>query len=373
MIDELLRGGTETQLLELINGLDRTKVRPFLCLRDGRAEESRSLEPPDCPLLRLEMRSAWSPLAWAKIWSLTRWLRKWEIDVMQVYFPESTYIGVTAARLAGVRKIVRTRNNLGYWVTPFHRRMGRLCNRYVDVLIANCEACRESVIADEGIAPERVVVLENGVDLSLFPVETNGRSSMSAPSTIRVGVVANLSPVKGLDVFVRAAADVARSFPSATFEIAGDGPMRPQIERLIDEHGLTRQFKLPGRISAIPSFIAGLDVAVLPSFSEGMSNALLEYMAVGRPIVATAVGANPRLITHEVHGLLVPPGDHLALALAMRRLLGNTVLAKQLAANARRRVVEQYSRQAMLRRFEKFYLELGNGAQVSVAGAGARS
>jgi glycosyltransferase involved in cell wall biosynthesis len=180
--------------------------------------------------------------------------------------------------------------------------------------------------------------------------------------------------VKGLDVFVRAAADVARFFPSASFEIAGDGPLRPQIEQLIDECRVTRQFKLPGRISDIPGFIADLDVAVLSSFSEGMSNALLEYMAVGRPIVATAVGANPRLIIHEVHGLLVPPGDHLAMASAIRRLLGNTVLAEQLGANARRRVMEQYSRQAMLRRFEKFYLELGNGAQVSAeASASARS
>src|SRR5262249_30161112 len=157
---------------------------------------------------------------------LVRFLRRERIDVLQVYFPESTYFGVPLGWLAGVPHIVRTRNNLGYWMTPWHRRLGRFCNRFARVTVANSEAARQAVTADEGLAPERVIVLENGVDLERF-----ARCREARPRARRVGVVANLRPVKGLDVFLRAAAEVARCHPDVTFAIAGEGPERPGLER----------------------------------------------------------------------------------------------------------------------------------------------
>jgi glycosyltransferase involved in cell wall biosynthesis len=111
-------------------------------------------------------------------------------------------------------------------------------------------------------------------------------------------------------------------------------------------------------VADVPSFLAGLDVAVLPSRAEGMSNAVLEYMAAGRPIVATAVGATPELLADGEHGLLVPPGDPAALAAAIGKLLRQPELARRLGAAARRRARERYSREAMVRRFEAFYASL---------------
>jgi glycosyltransferase involved in cell wall biosynthesis len=101
--------------------------------------------------------------------------------------------------------------------------------------------------------------------------------------------------------------------------------------------------------------LAGLDVAVLPSLSEGMSNALLEYMAAGKAIVATAVGGNVDLIEPGVHGLLVPPGDAPRLAAAIGELLIHPDRAARLGRNARRRAEKHYNRAAMVRRFEDFY------------------
>jgi glycosyltransferase involved in cell wall biosynthesis len=262
---------------------------------------------------------------------------------------------VPAAWFAGVRRILRTRNNLGYWMTPWHRRLGRLCDALSDGLVANCDACRDAVIADEGLSPERVVVLENGVDLSRFA------DLPAPPHPRRVGVTANLRPVKGLDVFVRAAAEVCVAHPEASFHVAGEGPLRPELERLADELGVGERLNLPGAVADVPGFLAGLDVAVLPSLSEGMSNALLEYMAAGRAIVATAVGGNVRLIDHGVTGLLVPPGDPARLAAAVGRLLSDPLLAARLGMAARRRAEERYSRVAMVRRFETFYLDLVGG------------
>jgi glycosyltransferase involved in cell wall biosynthesis len=111
-------------------------------------------------------------------------------------------------------------------------------------------------------------------------------------------------------------------------------------------------------VKDVPGFLAGLDVAVLPSRAEGMSNAVLEYMAAGRPIVATAVGATPELIADGEHGLLVPPDDPARLADALDRLLRDPDLARRLGAAARRRARDRYGRAAMVRRFEAFYESL---------------
>lgn len=356
LIDELTEAGTETQLVALIRRLDRSRVSPFLCLLRGDNPRSRSLEPENCPVLRLGVGSLRHPAIMTQAWRFWRFLRKERIDVLQVYFPESTYFGVPLARLARVPHLLRTRNNLGYWMTPWHRRLGRWCDRLTDGLVANCAACRDAVVADEGMDPHRVVVLENGVDLARFP--DPGRRGTGAPL---VGVTANLRPVKGLETFLDAMKGVRTTHPGVRSAIAGEGPLRPTLEELRQARNLTDCLDFRGTVTDIPSFLAELAIAVLPSLSEGLSNALLEYMAAGRAIVATAVGGNVHLIEDGKSGLLVPPGDAQALAAAVRRLLDDPTLAVRLGRSARRRAEECFSREAMVRRFEALYLGLVGG------------
>ena len=174
----------------------------------------------------------------------------------------------------------------------------------------------------------------------------------------QIGVVANLRPVKGVDVFVRAAARLAVEFPRAKFHVAGQGEQRAELERLVGEFGLSRRLKLHGPVADIPAFLASLDLAVLPSHAEGMSNAVLEYMAAGRPVVATDVGANAHLLGGGQFGVLVRPGDSGALADGVGRVLADPPLAARLAAAGRRHVCDRYSRDAMRLRFEDFYEHL---------------
>jgi glycosyltransferase involved in cell wall biosynthesis len=353
LIDRLTRGGTETQVLALIRALDRRRVEPTLVLLDGADAESRSLEPDDCPVLRLGLRSLLRPPTLNAATALASFWREHGTDVVQVYFLDSAYFGVPLARLAGVRRVIRVRNNLGHWLTPAHRLLGRVIGRLADVTLTNCEPARQALLAAESGPGRKVVVLENGVDLERFT--TLPSANNSAP---RVGVVANLRPVKGVDVFVCAAARLAAEFPRATFHVAGQGEQRPDLERLIGELRIADRVRLHGAVANIPAFLGGLDVAVLPSHAEGMSNAVLEYMAAGRPVVATDVGANARLLGDGEFGLLVPPGDPLALAAGVARLLADPTSASRLAAAARRHVRTHYSRDAMRRRFEDFYERL---------------
>ncbi len=356
VIDQLRVGGTERQLLQLITGLDRRRVVPYLCLLRGEDEISRSWEPEDCPLLRLDCSSLSHPAVLRDAWRFARFLRQSRIDLVQTYFPDSTYFAAPVARLAGIRHVVRTRRDLGYWMKPVDRCLGRLYNRIVTMTVANCEACRRAVIDQERAVPDSVTVLENGLELE--PLERIPPLSLADNGQARrVGMVANLRPVKALEVFVAAAAVLAAQFPAVSFHIAGGGDEAP-LRKLIRRCALEDRCRLYGSVGDIPAFLHELDVAVLTSYSEGLSNAILEYMAAARPIVATAVGANLELINDGVHGLLVPPGNPEAVAAAIARLLEDRPFAASLGIKARQRAAHRYSREAMLRRYEDFYLNL---------------
>ena len=355
LIDRLSRAGTETQLLALIREFDRSRVSPYLVLLDGESEESQALEPADCPVLRLGVRSLLSTRALSAAVTLARFFRREQIDILQAYFLDSIYFGVPVARLAGVPRVLRVRNNLGYWLTRKQRLLGRLYGKLVDLTLTNSEEGRAALIASDHLCAERVAVLENGVDVERF-------AGFALPDTsrakVRIGAVANLRPVKGLDLLVPAAAEVLKSFPHIEFEVAGEGEQRAELERLIAELKLGGHFKLCGAVADVPAFLASLDVAVLSSRSEGMSNALLEYMAAGRAIVATRVGANSRLVRDGQDGLLVAPEDPAALAAAIARFLHDPASAGRCGESARRRAVESFSRAAMRQRFEQLYCEL---------------
>jgi glycosyltransferase involved in cell wall biosynthesis len=357
LIDELATAGTEMQLVALIRNLDRSRVTPYLCLLRGDNALSRRLEPSDCPVLRLGVQSFKRPSAVRAAMKFMAFLRAEEIDILQVYFPDSTYFGIPLAWLAGVRCRVRTRNNLGHWLTPTHRVLGRILNGLTTHTITNCAAARAALLADEQPDADRVFVLENGVDVQRFlRINPVNRKPPGAPRL--VGAVANLRAVKGLELLIDAARRLLPTHPELRFRVAGEGEHRPELEHLVRVHGLADRFDLSGRVADIPAFLSELDVAVLCSRAEGLPNAVLEYMAAARPIVATEVGAVTDLLTDGVHGLLVPPGDGAALAAAIARVLQAPELARSLGEAARERVMRHYSRQAMVRRFEDFYLEM---------------
>jgi glycosyltransferase involved in cell wall biosynthesis len=357
LIDELATAGTETQLLALIRHLDRGRFRPYLVLLRGQSAASRALEPDCCPVLRLGVGSLRNPATLPKAVNFSRFLKKERIDVLQVYFPDSTYFGLLAGWSAGVRHRIRTRNNVGHWLTPLHRLLGRAFNLLTTKTVANCRAARAALLAAERPAPESVVVLENGVDLERF-LSLEPPDVWDPAGPVRVGAVANLRHVKGLDVLLRVFARLAPDFQGMTLHLGGEGEERAALEEAARAAGLARRVEFFGRVNDVPGFLATLDIAVLPSRAEGMSNALLEYMAAARPLVATATGATPELIESGRQGLLVPPGDELALADALGRLLSAPEYAISLAVAARQRAAERHSRAAMVRRFEDFYQTL---------------
>jgi glycosyltransferase involved in cell wall biosynthesis len=360
LIDRLGTAGTESQLLALIRVLDRSRVLPHLCLLDGLDAQSQALEPRDCPVIRLGVRSLHHPSTASKALRLARFLRARKIDVLQTYFPDSTYFGAAVGRLAGIRRILGTRLDLGYWMTPRHRFLSRTLGRLLDLTVVNCEACREALLDDNYPRRPPTALVENGVDFSLFERIPNAALRHSPG---HVGMVANLRAVKAPTLLVEAAALLAQAHPNVKYEVAGEGELKSELEDLISKRGLAGRFRLLGRVIDIPEFLSTLDVAVLCSQSEGMPNALLEYMAAGRAIVATAVGGSVELIEDGVSGLLVPPGKPEALASAIGAILVDPELAVRLGSAARQRVRERYDQRKRARRFESLYGKVLQGRQ----------
>lgn len=354
VIDRLSRAGTETQLVALLNNLDRRVVEPSLCLLNGRDSESQSLQPSNCPVIDLGLEHLASGAALPAASRLASFWRKQRTQIVQTYFLDSAYFAAPLARLTGIRHVVRVRNNAGYWLTRKHRVLGRILGR-LGSTITNSDVARNAIQEVEQLRDADVTVIENGVDLDRFPLT-------SPPDTdrpgVRIGAVANLRQVKNVDGLIRAAETLTAKYPHSRFAIAGEGEQRSQLQVQIKKAGLDERFQLLGKVHDIPAFLASLDIAVLCSHSESMSNALLEYMAAGRAIVATDVGANASLARHEREGLIVPSRNDEALVAAIRRYLQQPDLAKRLGAAARGRAATDYSRGAMVRRFEMFFTKL---------------
>jgi L-malate glycosyltransferase len=355
VIDRLSRAGTESQLLSLIRQLDRARVEPTLCLLNGGDAASQALLPRDCPTLDLGLRRLLHPAAVPAAIRLSRFWARHRTEVVQTYFLDSTYFAAPLARACGIRHVVRVRNNIGYWLTARHRQLGKVIGRLCRITLTNSSDGRGALLAEGGLPPERVRVIENGVDLDRFPTPTPPNTGRAA---VRIGAVANLRPVKNIDGLVRAAAHVCREHPRARFEVAGEGELRADLEGQARAAGLADRFTLVGPVADVPGFLSRLDVAVLCSHSESMSNALLEYMAAGRAIVATDVGANARIVRHEREGLIVPAGDDASLAQGVCRYLRDPALAIRLGAAARRRAEDRFAREAMVLRFEEFFTSL---------------
>ena len=209
LIDELATAGTETQLLALIRRLDRGRVQPYLCLLRGEAPSSRALEPDDCPVLRLGVGSLRRPATLLQAVRFIRFLRRERIDVVQAYFPDSSYFGLPAAWLAGVPHRLRTRNNLGHWLTPLHRRLGRLLNAVTTGTRRQLRRRRATPCwPPRGRGRSRSRSWRTAsISTASWPCR-RCRPRRRPPR--RVGAAANLRPVKGLDVLVDAAARLAR-------------------------------------------------------------------------------------------------------------------------------------------------------------------
>lgn len=364
-------GGAETQLVELATRLDRSKFEPVVCCLSSGGELAARLETAGVPLHRLGFQGfpasrfgyvGCLPSAWRLLRQFWTIMRRERPQLLHGFLFWAYVLGTFVGRPAGIPFIVASRRSLGLFKAdrPHYLLLEQLANRMTDVFIANSEAVRQDTASRERIRLQDILVIRNGLDLARFsePSQPSLAAALELTGTPRVIVVSNFIRYKGHEYFFHAWRDVLAQFPSAIALLVGDGVLRGELEQLADALGIRHSLRFLGVRHDVPELLALADVYVHPSLQEGYSNALLEAMAAGRAVVATAVGGNVEAVDDGVTGLLVPPRDSGALSSAMLRLLITAGLARDMGERARQFVREQHAMDGMVRAYESVYADL---------------
>jgi len=282
----------------------------------------------------------------------------------------ATFDAVPAARLARVPIVVHGEH--GRDITDpdgrnaRRKRVRRALGPLVDRFVTVSHDLQRWLIEDVGVPPRKTIAIHNGVDLTRFGQgdrrEARARLGLP-PDTVVVGTVGRLDPVKDQAGLVRAFAVLHDTHQDTRVLIAGDGPCRGDLAALIVQLGIQDRVHVLGERRDIPMVLAAMDVFVLPSIAEGVSNTVLEAMATGLPVVATDIGGNPELIEDGVTGRLVPRRDHAALAAGIEAYLDDAHLRALHGKASRQRVVEHFALDRMARAYVDLYSGLLTGRE----------
>jgi L-malate glycosyltransferase len=338
--NRFLIGGQERQTVLNVVTMDRARFRPVVACLHLEGEHLADLAAAGVEPVVFDIgRKMLRPGTAVHVARLARFIRDRRIAVVHAQDIYTNVLGTLAARAAGVPVIV-TRVDLGHHIVGYRRPLTRLATLMADRVLVNALCIRELVIRD-GVHPDRVAVVRNGVDLDAID-RAAGTPAADLPHGTWVVNVGNMHhPVKGQVELLAAFREVLRERPDARLALIGDGVRRPLLEKLAGQLGIAARVHFLGFRLDAPAVVARADLAVSSSHAEGISNAILEAMALRLPVVATAVGGSPELVREGVNGWLVPPGAPGAMARAISDALATPAALRRRMGHRARRIVER--------------------------------
>jgi len=351
-------GGAEQQLYLLSRELRKRGHRiTVCCLRGG--ELSREMSREGFHVIELGVARIYGFDGFKALFRLVRYTRREKVDALITYHESSDYMGICLALLARV-PVVSSRRDMGFKLKSRHVWIYRLINLWFDHVITVSGAVMRKMMEQQWLRRGHVTVVPNGVELLPVSRASEGQDDPFGvePGCLNVCNLANIRPIKGQMDLVESAGKVMRNFKNARFYLVGkrnpDDPYCGAVERRVRDVGAEAVVKLTDELprSEVHSFLGAMDICVCSSLSEGMSNAILEAMSAGKPVVATAVGGNPELVEDGKTGYLVPPGDSDAMAAALGRLLTDRDLARRMGACGRARVEGKFGIAGMVDHYE---------------------
>jgi glycosyltransferase involved in cell wall biosynthesis len=292
------------------------------------------------------------------LWRLSRHLRRGRLDIVHSFKSVPTLYACLAGKMAGVPIVLG--GCQGEYEDRGLARLGhRLVKRSLAGWITNTRSIVETLVKEIGVRREDCFVAYNGIDPRAFASglsKGDARKKLGVPpGAPTVTIVAGLRPIKNHRLFLDMARLVLAELPETRFLLAGEGEMRPTLERYARELEISGRVMFLGSRSDIPDVLAATDVAVLTSHSEGLPNALLESMAVGIPVVTTDYAGARELVTDGAEGFIVPRGDAAAMADRVLRLLREERLRQSMGGNGARTVAGRFSMDAMAASFLSAY------------------
>lgn len=343
-------GGQEVRTLTEARWLRDAGWRVLLACRPGSGILARA-RLAGIPAVALAMRGAWDLAAVARLVAL---IRREGVRLVHTHSSVDGWLGGVAGRLAGV-PVVRSR----HVSIPIRRRLNPVYTLLADRVVASGEAIRRLLLA-AGVDPRKVVAIPAGVDLAEFAAARADRvRGQLGPGGPLIGSVAMFRGSKGHDLLLQAFAAVRGEFPESRLVLVGDGIRRAWVESLARERAIEAWVTFTGFREDVADLLAAMDCFVLASTrTEGVPQSLLQALAAGVPVVASAVGGIPEVIEDGVTGLLVPPGDVPALAAGIRATLADPVSARRRAAAGRGAIALSFSRARVIDRLIALYEEL---------------
>lgn len=352
MINSLETGGSERQFAAIARSLNPASFRVHLGCVQQRGPFLDGLG--DVPQFRLG-GSLFGLQSLRTRYRLSRHLRRQQIAIAHAFDFYANLTLIPAARLARTPVVIGSQRQLGDLLTRAQFRAQLAAFRFCDRVVCNSHAAARP-LTEHGLPENKVVVIGNGLPREAFA----GVAPALPPRAglLRVGMIARMNArYKNHHGFLRAAARLSARFANLEFVLVGDGPLRPELERQTEELGLRDQVLFLGDRRDIPALLASMDVSVVPSESESLSNVALESMAAGVPVVASDVGGNSELVS-DLRGMLVPLNDDAALASALERLLSNRELRAELGKSARDFAQSNFSLEHIQSSYEQLYSSL---------------
>ncbi|MFH0731635.1 MAG: glycosyltransferase [Candidatus Omnitrophota bacterium] len=363
VIDKMDIGGTQRHLLEILQNINRDTFEVSLCclVRIGALE-------PELKKLKISYKAfnikrIYGISGIKGIVKLISYIKENQFDIVHTLLFSANIAGNIAAKLAKAPLIISGRRDVGIhregrWQ---HRIAYRFAHKLADMVFAVSDDVQEIVHKYEGVEYKKILTICNGIDIKNLKGimdKVQLRKKLGIEEAFVVGIVASLTWVKGHKLFIEAARLVLEEMPNVKFLIVGNGPLKDQLMQQADSLCIKDKIIFLGIRTDVKDLYGLMDVSVNASFSEGMSNAILESMALGTPVVATSVGGNKELIKDSETGFLVGVGDALVMKDKIVYLLKNRSAAQQIAENAKKIVEQNFSLNAMISGLENAYTGL---------------
>lgn len=364
VIHRLDTGGMENGLVNIINGMSTTTFRHAIIALAGVTEFRNRLRRPDVEVHCLNKRPGKDLPSYGRLWSQLRKMRAAIVHTRNLGTIDCQWV----AAAAGVAH--RIHGEHGWDISDLRGtssrsvRLRRLCSPVIQRYVAMSRDIERWLVETVGVEPARITQLYSGVDSERFRPDGPLPSDLpwSPGEVITVGAVGRLEPTKNQSVLLAAFPKLLALVPELAdrlrLVIAGGGPQHAEFCEMARNLGVAPRVWMPGVRSDVPEIMRAMDVFVLPSLNEGISNTILEAMATGRPVVAGRVGGNPELVEAGVTGELFEPRDADGLAAVLARYAREENTRRSHGAAGRARVVKEFSLPSMVGRYERLYQQV---------------
>ena len=370
-------GGTEKHLAQLIAGLPTDAFRCSVVAFDlGANPLLDGLRARGVSITSVPVGREYVPNALVQGWRLARLIRRNRYDIVQTIHQKADTYGAVIARLSGVKRLISSKRDTGQLRKPWHLFLNRRLKSLFDAFIVVAEAVRVAVIANDHLPPSRITTIYNGVDIARFIVpsaqqRTHARERLGfAADDFVVGMVAGFRPEKNHEVFFAGLLQAAPSIPSLKVLAVGAGPLLGRLREWTARTELGARTVFAGDVAEVLPCLWAMDVGCLTSGSnEGFSNAVVEQMAVGLPMIVTDVGGNAEAVSDGENGRVIAPLDAAALSSALIDMHRNPARAASMGRASRTRVEERFSLERMCAQHIRLYRSLHDPARLAGGGS----